>query len=129
MNYPKRLVQLTAVFFIIYGLLFAIFPVATSLFVTGSAPNTPSGLIDLRATYGGMSLAAGIIMLTLAQNPATLRLALNRVILVMMAMATTRTIGIFLDGQPNGLMYIYLAAELLVASSAFYFHQNLDAEQ
>lgn len=113
MKFEKILVQLTAAFFLVYGLIFAIHPASLSDMVTGSAPSTTSGLIDMRATYGGMSAAVGILMLLLAKNQSTLRLGLLSVILVLLGMALARTIGIVVDGAPNNLMYVYLVAEIV----------------
>ena len=44
--------------------------------------------------------------------------------IVLLAMAATRILGIILDGSPNLVMYIYLAAELLFASLALYLRSH-----
>ena len=76
--------------------------------------SSSSGLIDIRATYGGMSLAVGIILYLLATGKDTLKIGLISVSVLMLAMAMGRIIGIGLDGTPNIYMYIYLALELAV---------------
>lgn len=113
MKIAKILVQLTAVFFLAYGLMFALCPGSLSGMVTGSVPSTTSGLIDMRATYGGMSIAVGLMMLLLANHQSTLRLGLLSVVVVLLGMASARTLGIIADGTPNNLMYAYLVAELV----------------
>lgn len=113
MRAEKTLVQLVAVFFLAYGFMFSLHPELFSNMVTGGVPSTSSGLIDMRATYGGMSIAVGCLMLLLARNRATLKLGLMSVVLVLLGMAAARTLGIIVDGNPNNLMYIYLLAELV----------------
>ena len=125
MKIEKLLVRLTAVFFLVYGVLFALFPALYSDLVTGSVPSTASGLIDMRATYGGMAIAVGIVMLLLANNVKTLSLGLLTMIVVLLAMAFTRTIGIIVDGNPNGLMYTYLAAEIVPSIVAIVLYRRM----
>ena len=131
MNIEKFLVQFTAIFFLAYGLMFSIYPGSLSNLVTGSVPSTTSGLIDMRATYGGMSIAVGILMWILAKNQITLRLGLLSVILVLLGMATARTLGIITDGTPNNLMYIYLAAEVIpsIIAIVLYRRRVVDSHQ
>lgn len=112
MKIEKILVLLTAVFFLVYGALFVLFPSALSGTVTGAAPVTTSGLIDMRATYGGMSIAVSVILMLLVRNDATVRTGLLGMIIVLMGMALARLFGIIVDGSPNELMYVYLVAEL-----------------
>lgn len=128
MKFEKILVQLTAVFFLVYGLLFALSPGSLSSMVTGGVPATTSGLIDMRATYGGMSIAVGILMLLLANNQSTLRLGLLSVIVVLLGMALARTIGIVVDGAPNNLMYVYLVAELVPSLVALKLYLRMGEE-
>ena len=120
MNTAKFLVYATGAFFVIYGIAFTFFPVEMATLVTGSSPSTPSGVIDLRATYGGMSIAVGIIVLVLGSNAELVALGLLVVAVVLSAMASTRILGIMLDGEPNPVMYIYLAAEVLGSGAALY---------
>ncbi len=124
MNTSKFLVCATGFFFVIYGIAFTFFPVDMSVFVTGGTPSTPSGIIDLRATYGGMSIAMGITILMLGVNSELVSLGLLVSAIVLLAMAGARTLGIILDGKPNPLMYIYLAAELSFASFALYLRKR-----
>jgi hypothetical protein len=53
------LIRLNAAFFVVYGLAFVLAPEAVGRAITGSAPDTSSGVIDMRATYGGMTVAVG----------------------------------------------------------------------
>ena len=72
MKNRKLLCLLGAGFFLIYGLLFAIFPAQFSEITTGNIHSTSSSLIDMRATYGGMSIAVGLVLMLLAIKKETL---------------------------------------------------------
>ena len=115
MNYGQLLTFLGSLFFIVYGILFSILPTEASSFVTDSVPSSTSAFIDMRATYGGMSIGAGIILALLARNASTINIGVIALFLLMVCMASTRTIGIFVDGDPNVVMYVYLALEIVVA--------------
>ncbi len=125
MSLEKLLVQFTAAFFLIYGCMFALLPTTLADWVTGAAPTTSSGLIDMRATYGGMSIAVGIIMLLLASKHTTLRLGLLSVAIVLLGMASARALGIIADGSPNNLMYVYLAAEIVPSIVAIALYRRM----
>tara|TARA_B110000305_G_scaffold222927_1_gene267016 strand:- start:284 stop:631 length:348 start_codon:yes stop_codon:yes gene_type:complete len=84
---------------------------ALQLLVQGKV-STRSEVVDLRATYGGMTMGVGLILFVLANNVSTLKIGLLAVFIVMLCMALGRIIGIVIDGEPNQLMYIYLALEL-----------------
>ncbi len=113
MTFAKQIIWLVALFFLIYGLIFAIAPDAFALWVTGSAIQGVSAQVDFRATYGGLQLAFGALLALAARDTGTVRLGLWAVILSMSAMAITRTLGIVIDGQPNALMFVYLGLEIL----------------
>ena len=83
--------------------------------------HTSSGNIDLRATYGGMSVGVGLILFALGLRDHTIKLGLISVIFLMIGMALGRTIGIVIDGSPNNLMLIYLGLELGTGALALYF--------
>ncbi len=119
MNLPKLFINLTAVVFLLYGAVFSFMPETMTGWVTGSALDTPSALIDVRATYGGMTLAVGVILLMFARNADLHRLGLISICLLMLCMAIARTAGIIINGSPTTLMIVYLALEVVVAAVAF----------
>ncbi|MEM7433332.1 MAG: DUF4345 family protein [Pseudomonadota bacterium] len=114
-----------AVFFV-YGLAFAIAPDTVFEWVTHSSLPIGPALIDARATYGGMSVAIGIVMIVLARSEDTLKLGLVTVAIVNVCMATARTAGITLDGHANTMMYIYLALEIVAVLIALLGLQQLN---
>ena len=114
MNFKTILIWINALVFIAYGLGFVFFPETLALLVTGSAPSTSSGVIDMRATYGGMTLGLGVLFGLSASDPRTVRLGVWGIIVVMIGMAAGRLFGMIQDGTPNPIMYIFLAVEIVV---------------
>ncbi len=112
----KLIVVLSAILFVAYGFGFALAPGYVSQAVTGSMPSSASGLIDMRATYGGMSIAVGVLLLLLSRSD--LRQGLIGVLLLMLCMAVARAYGILTDGTANTLMYAYLVLEVAIAFTA-----------
>ena len=128
MIYARALLWLNSAVFVLYGVGFALFPESASQFVTGSAPESASGLIDMRATYGGLCLAVGVVFALLASNAETIRTGLVVLGIVIGGMAATRALGFLLDGNPNTLMVIYLATEVLVLLLTIWAMRLLPAE-
>ena len=118
MTFSRLLVQLTALVFATYGLAFAIAPAFMAEFSTAAVPQSASALIDTRATYGGMSVAVGLILFLLASQANTIRVGLQAVLLLMLGMAVGRMLGMALDGAANTLMFVYLALELVAVALA-----------
>jgi hypothetical protein len=106
---------LNAMLFIAYGLGFALIPETLGQLLVGDAPDTTSAVIDMRATYGGMTIGLGIVFALLAAREEFVSVGLKGVIAVMALMAGTRLLGIVVDGQHNSVMTLYLIAEVLMA--------------
>ena len=113
MNASKLIIVVTAAVYFIYGIAFTFAPESLSQIVTGSVPSSTSGLIDMRATYGGMSIAIGILLYILSRSEV--RLGLIGVVIFLSSMALTRAYGMVVDGEANTYMYAYLALEVVVA--------------
>ncbi len=109
----RIVVWFTAAVFIIYGLVFAVAPVRMMEFVSGGPFSTMSAVIDARSTFGGMTIAVGLLIAMLGRNEQTLPMALTAIAIVLSAMAVTRLLGIFVDGDANSVMYAYLGAEIV----------------
>lgn len=116
--FTKIFIHLFAFVFVVYGFAFALFPEFMLPLVTGGAAATSSASIDIRSTYGGISLTIGGMLHYLAFEQSRIRLALKFILLLMLLMASTRIIGMLVDGDANFVMYLYLALELLSASLA-----------
>ncbi|MEE3320543.1 MAG: DUF4345 family protein [Pseudomonadota bacterium] len=112
---PMLLVRLVAAVFLLYGLGFIVAPGVLMSQVVGEVPVASSAWIDLRATYGGLSVGVGVILWVLAGSAATLRTGALGVSVLMVAMALGRSVGIAVDGNPNGYMLLYLVMEAIAA--------------
>lgn len=113
MTLAQWIIRLNALFFSLYGLLFFFVPETLLFWVTGSTANTTSAMIDTRATYGGMSLAIGLLLFYFSMKVVYEKLGLVFVILIMGNMAFGRSLGILLDGNPNPVMWLFLVGELV----------------
>jgi hypothetical protein len=115
MTPSKLLIVVTAFIFLVYGALFILFPIKLLDLVANGAVTSASGVIDMRATYGGMSFGVGSILLLLAKSAETIKLGLVSVFLLMVCMASGRVVGICVDQNANVMMYVYLTLEVVVA--------------
>lgn len=111
----NTLLILSSLIFTAYGIAFVAFPALASQLITGGVPSTTSGLIDMRATYGGMSLAIGAWLAVAAYKSEWVTAGLLSVLFIMIGMAASRLIGIVVDGSPNPTMWIYLGVEIVAA--------------
>ena len=125
----KVLIWATGNFFIFYGVVFALFPAEAAVFVTDGSPDTTSALIDMRATYGGMSIAVGATILLLGSRPELLDFALLVTGVILLGMAAGRTLGIVIDGEPNTVMYLYLVAEVLFGVTALALRHTVKSDR
>lgn len=113
----KYLLWINCVLFALFGAGFALMPETLSTLLTDSAPATASAMIDMRATYGGVSLGLAFIFAQCARTGAT-RLGVLGVLAVMGGLATARGIGMLLDGSANRFMDTLLVAEVTMAALA-----------
>ena len=108
----KVLILLNSIVFLLFGLGFVFFPEALSLLVTDAIPSTTSGLTDMRATYGGISLGFALFLGITSSKSQLFPLGTQAIVLVVGGMAFGRTVGMVQDGAPNEMMYINLALEV-----------------
>lgn len=118
MKFSQALVLVNGILFIGFGLGFVIAPVYFSTLFTGAHFATPSAIIDVRATYGGMALGLGIWLVVCARQHV--RLGLLGSLAVLVSIVTGRLVGIVLDGGANVFMYVFLVAELLFLLATWY---------
>ena len=115
MKFGSTLVWVNCWLFVGFGLGFVFAPDTLATLITGAAPATPSAMTDMRATYGGMALGLALIFGLCARNEGSVRLGVQGVLAVMVALAVARTLGILLDGAPNTFMFVLLLAEIVMA--------------
>lgn len=119
MNLERFVVFLAAAFFLLYGLAFSLIPESMAIIVTGSQPEGASAIVDLRATYGGMTIAVGLTLFYL-NSIRQVRACLVIVIIVLLCMAITRTIGLLVEGSGNFSMFLYLVLEIAGSALAVF---------
>ena len=110
----KIFILINSIVFLLYGIGFMFFTETLSLYVIDTVPNTKSDLIDMRATYGGMSIGFALLLYLTSQDSKIFVLGVKSIILIVGGMALGRFTGIIKEGSPNTLMYIYLLLEVLV---------------
>lgn len=116
--FSRFIVWGNALFFILYGLAFLLMPGQLADWITDATPGSASALMDMRATYGGMTIAVGVLFALLGTREATHAMALQAIALVLLLMATGRALGMAMDGAANIYMWLYLVGELLVGGVA-----------
>jgi len=125
MSLERWIILLTALVFAAYGVGFVLAPQSMLAWATGSGVNTPSAVIDLRATYGGLSLAVRLVLYCLGQREAWRPLGLRVVIALMLGMGGGRLVGMVVDGGANAVMYTYLVLEIVAAAFATWLLRRL----
>ncbi len=112
-QFPKNLLLINSVLFVVFGVAFIVAPEYSSGLITNSTPDTTNGLIDIRATYGGMALGIGWFFGYCSRKIDRIHIGLVASLLVIGLTAAGRMIGFVVDGSPNLFMYLLLFAELL----------------
>lgn len=118
MKTASEIIDFNAILFCLYGLGFIFFPHYLSTLVMGYAPTTSSGIIDMRATYGGICLGFGLLLAYCARDRKSTVKGLWAVILVVGGMALGRLMGVVIDDNPNVMMYIFLGLEVTIVTIA-----------
>lgn len=118
MKFSNGLVLVNGILFIGFGLGFILAPVFFFTLFTDGQLTTPSAIIDVRATYGGLGLGLGIWLITCAKR--NIRLGLVGSLIVLAAIVIGRITGIALSGHANTFMYVFLAAELAFFLATWY---------
>ncbi|WP_299010589.1 DUF4345 domain-containing protein [uncultured Shewanella sp.] len=115
MKFQLILIWVNSLFFTLYGLGFIFLPNTLFSFITDSQLTSPSALIDIRATFGGMSLGLGIVLALFTLTPSNHRLGLWAILVIMLGMACSRSLGLLQENSANNMMFIYLVCEMIVA--------------
>jgi hypothetical protein len=127
MGLAKILLWINCILFIAFGLAFAVTPQWFATLFTGAAPSTSSGMIDMRAVYGGVALAFAYLFAQCARNSTYTKLGVQSILAVMLGLAAARSLGIVLDGQPNVMILLLLASEIIMAVLAAFTLRNIPA--
>ena len=113
MKFSFSLLWANALLFLLFGTSFLVLPEQMALLVTESAPASPAGLTDMRATYGGLCRWASGCFWVTAHTQAHTGLVCWHPLLVLSCAALGRLLGIFLEGEPTSMMVLLLTAEIV----------------
>lgn len=118
MKLSKALILVNAIVYLIYGVAFIFSPASMFQTITDGLPSTTSGMVDLRATYGGISTGYGLFLFYTLKRSEYVKLALLSIALIVAGMAVGRMTGIVLDGGANANMILYFWLEIAISSLA-----------
>ena len=125
MKYAKPYLLFTAIVWLPWGLL-CIFDVSGIADIIGVVGVTPSGNSDLRAMYGGVQTAVGLMAVWALYNPRFFRNFLINLAFVCSCLALSRTYGLFVDDSSRGYTWGVLAYEYFAAISSMLWLRVLD---
>ncbi|MAR90334.1 MAG: DUF4345 domain-containing protein [Pseudomonadota bacterium] len=114
MKLIKGFLLLNAVAWLFYGIYCLLQP-ALLTELTGMQITTPTAVTEVRAMYGGVQMAIGVVCLLALFNPGLLRPALVMLTFVMAGLALARTLGLLLDGSTTGYVLGAIAFEAVFA--------------
>ncbi|MBC7541553.1 MAG: DUF4345 family protein [Candidatus Sericytochromatia bacterium] len=119
----RLLLMLNSLVFGVFGLLFLIWPAGMAATV-GLAAANPTGIIDIRATYGGLELGISALLGYCAISIGGTAFGLLAATCAFTGFAGGRLIGIIANGGAVGLIWGILACDvLLVALNAWMLRQ------
>lgn len=100
--------------FLVFGLGFTITPETFAQLFIGSSIANGDLIIDMRATYGGISLALGCFTAWCAVDRKRTEQGLTLAFLVSLGLALSRVIGIIANGDAGSLMYFSITIEVFL---------------
>ena len=119
-NLPGRaFVQFTAYFYMILGLLFLVNPRGMSSGLGFEILNEAAAT-DVMATYGGLWISIGVVLLILYWN-SEMRIALVIILLTFLGFAVGRSLGALRFGGFYGLNFYWLLSEIAYVGVTNYF--------
>jgi uncharacterized membrane protein len=108
-------------------LLFGVIYLLNPALLAGKAGITaePSGLTDIRATYGGFQIGFALFLWWACRNPAQLRYPLMATLVIFASVGAARFFGVIRDGELSGFNQIGLGFEIiLTVVCAFYLFRD-----
>jgi hypothetical protein len=112
----KTLLVLLGASFLLYGLYCFAVP-GFLADAAGVAATTPTGTVEIRAMYGGLQAAFGVLLLASARDPRLTLAGLAAAAFVMPGLASTRLLGAVVDGGFSA--YTVEALVFEIVSSVF----------
>ncbi|TJY58402.1 DUF4345 domain-containing protein [Sinimarinibacterium sp. CAU 1509] len=113
-NLERILVQIIGGLLAAAGVLYCLLPVR--LFALGGEVlSVPSAVTDVRATYGGIQIALGILVLSYARSSQGLKPARALLVLVLGSVGSLRLLGAAVDGGEQSVNAVAAVVEILSA--------------
>lgn len=84
----------------------------------GVAATSPTGSAELRAMYGGLQVALGLLAGLALARPGLVRPALVALLFAATGLALGRALGVALDGAPSAYTALALGFEAVTAAAA-----------
>ncbi len=119
MSFACTYLRILGAFTILMGVLYLFTP-GFPTDAAGFGALTPSGLTDVRATYGGFQLGLGAFLLWAAGEASRVRLALVLVGLLFGALALSRAFGLLFDGDVNPFHASAVTTEVALTCLSLY---------
>lgn len=110
--------------FVPYGLMCFLNP-ALLIDSAGIQAISPTGTTELRAMYGGLQTAVGILAISALLRPSLTNAFLVTLLTVMSGLLLARVTGTTFDGGFTGYTGMALAFETILLSSSLYFLKTL----
>ncbi len=114
MSQEKWIFGATAIGFAGFGIALLIFPNLIGL--VGVKELAPSGMVEIRAFYGGLELGIALFFLLVLNRPKWMKPALVLQVCLLGGVAIGRIFGlVVIHWQAKPIIYLILAAELILA--------------
>ena len=106
----------------LFGLIYLLVPA----YLAGEAglSANPSGLTDIRATYGGFQLGFGTLLFYCAFNQDWQRIGVIALAMILGAVGICRAVGVIVDGSFSGFHQIGLGFEITVTAISIFLLRN-----
>jgi hypothetical protein len=111
---PAVILALASLSFIGFGVAFVMSP-AEMAGVVGLAAETPSALTEVRAMYGGLEIALGVVLLTMLRGATAQIVGLRVAAFAFGGLALGRLTGLVVDGFWQPFTWLLMAVEILSA--------------
>ena len=108
---PRAALILAGLIFLALGVAFLLAPAAMMASVD-VALTTPLASGDVRAVYGGMQVASGVLLLLAARRADWVRPGLLAAAVLFAGLFAGRVLGLLLDGPPSPFGWLLAVAEL-----------------
>ena len=120
---------MTRIFLILVAVLFGLFAALYTFAPTGVVESvgiqaSPSGLTDIRATYGGFQLGFCLFVIWALGDASRYSVALLATGLTIGCVGLVRLFGVLIDGSPETFHYIAFVFEIILPAVSFWLYRQ-----